>query len=287
MRVIVLGDLHYTEYDDPQVKAARERFFEGFFRQVAAHQADVVVAIGDTTDGGTIAELIGQDAVFQRAGLDVVRVPGNHDAASVEKPEIASYFLGGRTSASATELYTSFDAGPVRFVLLDTTRSKDENWSGFVSAEQQAWLETQIETFNRSSEPRHLIVMGHHPIMNTTRMSELKWFNIDNSQDVRPIFNKLTRTPGVYVNGHNHVNSVVGPDENGWCFVQPGAPMVCRSYGLFTIDETGIRYETVDIDLSDLQMLADLDAIRYIMGGFNEIPLEEIYGTNADRLLEV
>ncbi len=289
MRVIVLGDLHYATYSDPLKAAARDRFFEGLFRQVAAHQADMVIAIGDTTQGGIIAELAAQTAIAQRCGLDLLRVPGNHDADNLDKTELASFFLGNHPSASSTELYTTFEAGLARFILLDTTRSKNSsNWSGFVSDEQLAWLADRIEQYNRAKQPRHLIVMGHHPIFNTTRRSEERWFNIDNSQAVEAILSKLIRRPGIYVCGHNHINSLAGPDAQGWYYVQPGAPLVCRSYGLFTLDEAGIRFETVDIDLSDPQLRADYDTTRFALGAdFNERPFKEMYGADSDHLMQV
>jgi 3',5'-cyclic AMP phosphodiesterase CpdA len=288
MRFIVLGDLHYAVYADPAVSASRDRFFEGFFRQVVAQQADLVFAIGDTTDRGTIAELTGQTALAKRCGLDLIRLIGNHDAYSLDKAELAPYFLGNYAPASSTELYTGFDSGPVRFVLLDTARSRDDNWSGFVSDEQLAWLDAQIEQFNQAAQPRHLIVMGHHPIFNTTRRSDTLWLNIDNSPAVQEVFTRLTRRPGVYVCGHNHSNSLAGPDEQGWYYTQLGAPLVCRSYGLFTLDEHGIRFETVDINLSDPQMQADLDITRFaISEDFNEHPFEERYGATSDHFMQI
>jgi 3',5'-cyclic AMP phosphodiesterase CpdA len=288
MRFIVLGDLHYAAYPDPAVSASRDRFFEGFFRQVVARQADLVFAIGDTTDRGTIAELAGQTALADRCGLNLIRLIGNHDAYSLGKAELAPYFLGNHAPASSTDLYTGFDFGPVRFLLLDTARSRDNNWSGFVSDEQLAWLDAQIKQFNQAAKPRHLIVMGHHPLFNTTWRSAEPWFNIDNSPAVREVLTKLTRRPGIYVCGHNHSNSLAGPDEQGWYYTQLGAPLVCRSYGLFTLDEHGIRFETVEIDLSDPRLLADLDATRFaISQDFNDHSFEERYGTARDHLMQI
>lgn len=288
MRVIVLGDLHYATCSNPLEAAARDRFFEGLFWQVAAHRAELVIAIGDTTQGGIVSELAAQTALAQRCGVDLLRVMGNHDADNLDKTELAPFFLGGRLPASPTELYTSFEAGPVRFILLDTTRSKSSNWSGFVSDEQLAWLDGQLDRYNRADQPRHLIVMGHHPIFNTTRRSEEPWFNIDNSSAVEAILAKLTRRPGIYVCGHNHINSLAGPDEQGWYYVQPGAPLACRSYGLFTLGEAGICFETVDIDLSDPRLRADYDTTRLALGeGFNELPFETMYGAAGDHLMQV
>ena len=223
MRLIVLGDLHLTEFDDPQLVEARDFFFEEFFRQVAAHQADLVIAVGDTVTYGYISELTRQDELAAKAGLKMLRIPGNHDAYKVPKNELAPFFLGEHPRASQTDLFTTFDAGPVRFLLLDTTREIDTNWSGFVTDEQLAWLDEQIAAYNQSGPP-FLVAMGHHPITGTTHLSELLWYNIFNSPAVQERFARLTRPPAFYVCGHNHSNSITGPDAQGWYYVQLGAP---------------------------------------------------------------
>jgi Icc protein len=288
MRFIILGDLHYAASADPVVAASRDHFFEGLFRQVAAQRADLVFAIGDTTQRGTVEELSAQTALLQRAGLDLIRLTGNHDSDSLAKAELASFFLGGRDSASPDELYTSFDAGPVRFVLLDTARSRSTNWSGFVSDEQLAWLDNQIARYNQADAPRHIVVMGHHPIMNTTRRSDERWFNIENSPAVEAVLTRLTRGAGIYACGHNHINSLAGPDAQGWYYIQVGAPLVCRSYGLFMVDEAGIRFEKVDIDLTDPRFRADYDVTRLSQGAdFNEFPFEHMYGAESDHRLRI
>lgn len=287
MRLIVLGDLHFSDYENPDQNAARDRFFEGFFRQVAAHHADLVIAIGDTTDHGYGEEFVHENSVTRQAGLDLWRITGNHDTYNLPKSEIARFFLGHHVPFSVSDLYTSFDAGLVRFVLLDTTRSRDENWSGFVSDEQLAWLNGEIANYNQAGPP-FLVVMGHHPITGTTRFSDRTWHNIEDSGPIKAEFARLTRPPAFYVCGHNHANSLVGPDAQGWHYVQLGAPLVCRSYGLFTFDPNGVRFETVDLDLSDPAFRADYETICQAQGEeFNSHPFEEMYGQDADHHLLV
>jgi DNA repair exonuclease SbcCD nuclease subunit len=289
MRLIVLGDLHLTEFDDPALAEARDFFFEEFFRQVAAHKADLVIAVGDTVTYGFISELTRQNELAAKAGLNFLRIPGNHDAYKVPKKELAPFFLGDHPRASQTDLYTTFDAGPVRFLLLDTTREIDKNWSGFVKEEQLAWLDDQIAAYNEGGPP-FLVVLGHHPITGTTHLSELLWYNIFNSPAVAEKFAKLTRPPAFYVCGHNHSNSVNGPDAQGWYYVQLGAPLLCYSYGLFTFDEEGkdVRFEKIDIDRSDPAFWKALDTSRLAQGGdFNERPPEAMYGEAGDHLLVV
>ncbi len=288
MRFIVLGDLHYANYSRSEVAASRDRFFEAFFRQVAAHQADIVFAIGDTTNRGTLTELKGETEIARRVGLELVRITGNHDTDSLDKSELAPYFLGGRASASSSELYTSFDFGPVRFILADTSRSKCSSidWSGFVPEEQLGWLEAEIERFNAETQPKYLAVLGHHPMFGTTDRSTEDRLNIANSEAVYQVFYKLTRTPGVYICGHNHSNSLAGPDAQGWYYIQAGAPLVCLSYRLLTVDEKGFRVETVDMDLSDAAVKADFEMTRQnFEEGFSVYPLEAMYGAESDHRL--
>ncbi len=287
MRLIVLGDLHFSTYQNQAENAARDRFFEGFFRQVAAHKADLVIAIGDTTEGGFVDQLAYQTEIARQAGVDLVRILGNHDAYNLDKSEIARFFLGEHTSAGSPDLYTGFEAGPVRCLLLDTTRSKNPNWSGFVSDEQLAWLGQQIAAHNRGDLP-YLVVIGHHPIFGTTDYSANRWYNIEDSRPIQAEFAKLERQPAFYLCGHNHSNSLAGPDAQGWYYVQVGAPLLCHSYGLFTFDEAGARFETVDIDLSDPAFRAASETIRLAQGeGFNGRPLAEMYGLDRDHRLVV
>ncbi len=290
MRFIILGDLHYAIYADPQIADSRDRVFEALFGQVAGHQADLVFAIGDNTNRGTPTEFAGQDEIARSVGLNLVRITGNHDTDSYEKAEVAAYFLGGHPSASDTELYTTFDFGPARFVLLDTSRVKvsSQDWSGYVSVEQLMWLDETIEQFNQTSQPTNLIVLGHHPLYNTTDRSTEDKLYIANSTAVEQTFARLTRRPGIYICGHNHSNSLAGPDTHGWYYVQAGAPLVCQSYRLITLDEEGIRVETVDFNLSDPALRADFEATRdNFEGGFTVQPLEAVYGSASDRTLVI
>ncbi len=291
MRFIVLGDLHYASYSDPTLATRRDRLFGEMFRQVAAHQADLVFAIGDTTQRGLLPELSGQTAVAEQNGLALIRTTGNHDTDTLPKTALAPFFLGGHSSAAADdELYTSFEAGPARFVLLDTARPQmsSVNWSGFVSEAQLDWLQAQVEEFNRADAPPYLVVLGHHPLFGTTDRSSDKWLNIENSQAVQERFARLQRGQGLYVCGHNHTNSMAGPDEAGWYYLQAGAPLVCQSYRLVTLDEEGLRVETFDFDLSQDGFQADFEEVRYgIEEGFSVYPLEAVYGNYRDRFFNV
>jgi DNA repair exonuclease SbcCD nuclease subunit len=292
MRFIILGDLHYATYSNPETAAARDRFFYAFFRQVAAQQADAVFAIGDTTHVGTLEELQGLDEIVNNVGLKLVRLVGNHDNNSHEKHEIAPYFLNGARSAGEDGLYHAFTVGEVRFVLLDSARVKlsDTDYSGIIHTPQLEWLSREIAQFNATPSTRYLVAMAHHPINNTTHGSEDPMLQIVNSPEVVEIFAQVQRKPAFYICGHNHSHSLFGPDANDWYHVQTGAPMQVEGYRLVTAELDSVRVETIDIDFSPPGLRADFDTTRHnFEKGFSLNDFIQYYGTFADRefILEV
>ncbi len=289
MRFVILGDLHYSDYREPDQIEARERLFKTWLSQVAALQPDVVFAIGDTTNRGTLSEMQGLQAIIQESGLNFVRVTGNHDCYSLSKPELAPFFLGGRTPVSADEIYTSFDTALVRFVVLDTARDRDrERYDGFVSDAQLAWLGQEIEKFNRESGPRYLMALGHHPIFGTTRRSSEEMLQIQNSEAVNEKFALLQRGPGFYICGHNHSHSLFGPDAIGWYHVQTADPLDCRSFRLITVTEERVEVEVVDFDMSDPTLAADFETARStIEAGFHPQEFDWVYGKPEEHRLLV
>ncbi len=289
MRFVVLGDLHFSSYPDLAREAARDRVFGTFFRQVAALKADLVFAVGDTTHTGTFEEFESQNNLAAKFGLPLIRLTGNHDSDFLEKAEMAPFYLGELSPVSGDELYTRFDSGPARLLLLDTSRVKmtNENWSGLVSPAQLNWLKNEISLFNHATSPEFIILLGHHPIANTTARSEENWLNIDNSLEVREILQGLKRTPGLYICGHNHINSIFGPDPNNWYFLQAGAPMICESFRLVEVSPREIKIETIDFDLAGPGIREDLEFIRTNMEHFSFLPLEIVRGAEKDRSLTI
>jgi predicted MPP superfamily phosphohydrolase len=288
MRFVILGDLHFSDYPQPEVVAARDSLFQAFFEQISAYQPDLVFAVGDTVNRGMLSEFTGLRQTVQAAGLNFVAVTGNHDMYALEKAEVAPYFLGAYPAVSTNELYTAFDAGLVRFIILDTARVKlsSIDWSGFVSDEQLKWLTQEIASFNAATTPRYLMVLGHHPIYNTTERSTEPMLNIANSDQVYEVFATLQRPPAIYFCGHNHSNSIGGPDALGWYFVQSAAPLDSRSFRLVTVSEEQVQIETIQFDLSDPALQAAFNLTRTsIPSSFSPKEFETVYGKDTDRTL--
>lgn len=291
MRFLVLSDLHFATYSPAHVTAARDRVFDAIFRQIAAAGADLVFVTGDCTHRGRESELAAQQAIAYRRGLRLIRLLGNHDADTQPKLELAPYFLGPYPPASPTDLYTAFTVGTVRFVLLDTARSMISHidYSGDISAAQQLWLAQQVALVNADPTLQYLIVLGHHPIVNTTRRSEEPGLNIANSAAVASIFAALD-TPqkhGLYLCGHTHCHSIVGPDAAGWYFVQTGATLLCESYRVITIESNRIQITTADVAMD----AALRDDWATVCANFEEpfslYPRAAVSGTVTDQALTI
>lgn len=292
MRFVVLGDLHYSGYSQASHCEARDRLFRAFFEQVAALNPDIIFAIGDVTNHGTLTELEGLHRIAKEYKLPFICVTGNHDINSLEKTEIAQFFLGNYPSASADEIYTSFDwENLIHFVLLDTARVKlsDVDWSGFVSQQQLAWFKNEVESFNHADAPQYLMVFGHHPIYDSTDRSKYPMMYIANSDEVYAEFAGLKRGPGIYFCGHNHSHSLAGPDSNNWFYVQSGDPLDCRSFRLVTVTPEAVKIQTIDFDLSNPLTEADFITTRLSItdGSFEAQQFEEAYGTSKDHSLNI
>ncbi len=284
MKFIVLGDLHYTDYQSEEEESGRDRFFEALFKQVAAQKADRVFAVGDIVHYGNHSEIQGLYAAAAWHGLELVAITGNHDTAALTKAELRPYFVGGK--ASGDELYHAFSQDGVRFVLLDTGRELlcDIDWSGYVSPAQLEWLQNETEAFRRGATgDRQLVVMGHHPIYDTTAISAKHRMNITNSDEVRQAFGEHQAGQAFYICGHNHTNSIYGPDGAGWTYIQCGAPLVAFSFRVITVDQAGLRVETVDFGLNDGDIQAVLPRLYARLDHFSGTPVEVAGGQHSDR----
>ncbi len=284
MKFIILGDLHYTEYPSEEERDGRNRFFEALFRQAAAQSAETIFALGDIVHYGYQREIEGLYNLAARHNLKLVSITGNHDTAALPKAELRPYFCDGQ--ATAAELYHAFSRDGVRFVLLDTGREMlcDVDWSGYVSPTQLEWLQSEVAAFNRGATgDQYLVVMGHHPISDTTAISD-KWrMNIENSGEVQAVLGQVEPGRAFYLCGHNHVNSIVGPDASGWTYIQTGAPLVSFCFRLITTAADGFKVETVEFGRNDPQIQAVLPRLYAALEHFADLTVEEAAGPLADR----
>jgi 3',5'-cyclic AMP phosphodiesterase CpdA len=236
IKIAVLGDLHYSHYATPELQDCCDRVFREWFRQIVALAPDFVIAVGDITQWGKPQEFTGLWGIIHEFRVPFIAVPGNHDCYTLEKPELAPFFLGKHHSVDPHELYCVFDEQEVRFILLDTAKPKlAQDYGGWLTESQGHWLEKQIDDFNQNSRLKKLLIFAHHPLKNTTSRTEELKLHIENSDFVVPILHTLKRTPGYYFCGHNHQHSLLTTEQ--WWYIQSAAPWDCLSFRWVTFSE--------------------------------------------------
>ncbi len=285
MNFIILGDLHYTDYNSSATNDKRDRFFDALFQRLAEQGADLIFAIGDIVHYGTASEFKGLYAAALRYGIQMISITGNHDTATFSKNDLRPYFAAGKSTAP-DELYHAFSYQGTRFVLLDTGREMecDTDWSGYVSSGQQQWLKTEVTDFNQGhTGDNQLVVLGHHPLYGTTSISSDWRMNIDNSEEVRLAMGQVEAGRAFYICGHNHVNDIVGPDSSGWSYIQCGAPLVSFCFRLISAGQSGLKVDTVDFGLDDQQLIAALPDLYAGLEHFTGLSLAQAAGGLQER----
>ena len=242
MKIAVIGDLHYPTVKEQYAFTQNDRqsFYESFLEQFFSIPADLYVSIGDLTNFGAVDELEDIYAMVRQYQKPFVHVLGNHDVYAMKKEDVLKVTQQKRFHLIST------DHAVLAF--LDTAQEQNyEDCGGTLDLEQQGWLENVIE----KSENLPLLVFGHHPVYATTKNSEKEKRCIP--PDI-PMWELLSKKQGagLYVNGHNHYNSIVAREQ--WTFLQIAA----------VLDEQAVRI----IEVSD--SLISIDYVPFADPQLNE-----------------
>ncbi len=270
MRFGVLGDLHYSVFQKPELCKAREEFYERLFHATLEQRPDAVFAIGDTTDNGQPEEFDGLHAVARRTGLSFITVNGNHDLLNQTKSQIARwtgnpnpYFTLKYHPLNGAHGQNSREASS--FVVLDTPKElSPKDHGGYVGPEQLSWLKGQID----ESGDRPLFVFGHHPVQGATRWAAFPMLNIDNSRDVKFAFFRKQEGEAFYFCGHNHANSIIR--RQNWSFVQTAAPLRTCDFRVIDFSPEEVKISTVKVKGHQAHKLAN--RVMDGMGDFLKLP---------------
>ncbi|WP_218095327.1 metallophosphoesterase family protein [Paenibacillus solanacearum] len=246
MKLVVMGDFHYPRMVDAseELREAREQFFGGMLKAFLDIDADYHVSLGDFTNEGMNEEL---EYVFDRikangTGRTFIHVLGNHDAYSIPKTEILAI--------SGQQRYHRIETEEAVLVFIDTTKEMDrKDYGGEVDPEQAAWLDEVL----RQSADKPVLLFAHHPIPNTTKLSDKPMLHIHPEYDIWPLMAKKSGR-GYYFCGHNHMNSIVQKDH--WHLVQTAACLDIPAFRLIEVSEGQVSVETIHIEDPKLLELA-------------------------------
>lgn len=267
MKMVVMGDLHYHEYDETvaELPAAHSAFYESLLNNFLELDADFHISLGDLTHLGTARELQEVYGLLRRVDRNFIHVLGNHDLYAQTRDQVLEI--------SGQQRYHHVDTGEAVLAFLDTAREQDfEDWGGFVDEEQLRWLETVVQ----QSGSRPLLVFGHHPLFDTTARSTLEKCSIHPDIDMWSILAKKQGT-GVYFNGHTHVDSIVSRDN--WTFVQLAACLDVPAFRAVELTEDEVRIHAVEALDEEVAGMASL--LHTNMKYFR--PMDNARGMDADR----
>lgn len=241
MKIAVIGDLHYPALEEAYsfIEEDRKVFYENFLERFFSVPADLYVSIGDLTNYGLKEELEEIYAMINKHQKPFVHVLGNHDVCALTRNEVLAITQQPRFQSIST------DSAVLAFI--DTEREQDaEDWGGTIDSVQLDWLERVIE----KSGDLPLIVFAHHPVYNTTTNSEKDKLCIPSSIPIWELLSKK-QGMGLYVNGHNHFNSIAIREQ--WNFLQLAAVLDEQTIRTIEISDTHISIDSVELNDDELQ----------------------------------
>ena len=117
-------------------------------------QPDAVLVSGDLADSAADAEYEQVRELLAPLQAPVYVVPGNHD----DRHALHRHF--GVPGANGAPVQYSVDLGPLRLVVVDTTRPGED--AGELDAERLAWLDAELSA---APEQPTLVAMHHPPVL--------------------------------------------------------------------------------------------------------------------------
>lgn len=250
LRIAVIGDLHYPNFEQNHHTSARDEFYSRVLRSFLSYNADFHIAVGDVThDGHTdqwtqLLHLVSQHH-SDKARQTFRLILGNHDTLLAAKAKVQE--LTGQPR------YFVEETPDCRLIFLDTTKeSSPKDWGGLVDGEQLEWLKSLQQL-----PPKTTLVFGHHPFPETTTGSDEPMMNISNDEEVFAVLRALSPA-GVYLNGHNHAHSIIEQHEQfpGWSFVQSASVLSSQSFRVIEVSPTHVHVSTIHVSDPELAELS-------------------------------
>jgi Icc protein len=271
MRLVVMGDFHYSRMENAEEVAveARDRAYSIMLDSFLGTEGQVHISLGDLTHDGYPEEF---RSILERtggSGRHFIHVLGNHDTHSLPKAEI--------TSITGQQRYSAIDTEEALLLFLDTTKEMNRSdWGGELDAEQLAWLQARLE----ESGEKPVLVFAHHPVYDTTAFSAFDMLSIHPDIGIQAVL-RTKKGPGFYFCGHNHVNSIVKQDN--WHYIQTAACLDVPAFRTVELEDGQFRTELVAVEAAELA--GYIAAFNTKIEHFTPAP--DACGEKADYTLQV
>lgn len=273
MRLVLLGDFHYSALEekdknkDKEVFDIRDKYYKKVISNFLNTKGDYHIALGDVTNYGNKEELKYICSAMKNDKVNFIHVIGNHDSYNSSKEEILQ-------ETNQERYFSILDKG-IRLIFIDSTFETNRKcWGGSMDEEQLKWLENEIVC----AKGETVLIFSHDPVYDTTALSTEENLYIQQIDELNRILS-LHKGRGVFFCGHNHVNSICKRDN--WYFVQTAAMLDINAFRVVDIDEDKINFGYKKVD--DVSQFSKF--IGSNMTHFNNA--EGADGSEEDRILEV
>lgn len=259
MKIAVFGDLHYPTLKESysEIKKDRDSFFRTFLQDFFSIDADLYVSVGDLTNYGLLDELTEVFAMINDMNKPFIHVIGNHDAYGLSKQDLLAI--------TKQECYSALEFENATLIFLDTAKEQDfTHWGGTIDDEQLQWLSEKLAKENKPA-----LVFAHHPVYNTTEKSDLDCLSVDPTIPLQQILNTKVGM-NLYVNGHNHYNSIHQDPTGNWTYLQLAAVMDEIGARLIEVDNDKITVSELSLHTDEQRLLAN--TIGHTIDHFNLSP---------------
>ncbi len=236
--------LTFVAWADPQLSnymPDRLGTFENAVEDVlnSSVKLDALIIAGDIAENGLVSEYnyITDRLVKLNDVVDNhIYSYGNHDirlkAYCIQSKRLMNFYNGiSQTNQIADKLYYSYEINGYKFIVLNSDKSVFEE--AYYSAEQLAWLDSEIASTQDSGKP--VFVLGHQPLKYTHGLPNTwgsGWIEDagaigDQSDDVKAIFEKYNNV--IFINGHLHTGFGEYTYEDYGSFKSFNLPGLCTN----------------------------------------------------------
>lgn len=253
---------------------------EALLFQVKKEKPKLLIVSGDLTFNGEYQSLVETSGYFQqieKAGTQVLVIPGNHDIASgwarefredkqyKTKQILASDFESvmvdfGYADADARDqvsltYVTKLQSGPW-FLMIDSNIYSDAEGKGApttngrLKKETLAFIEEQLQ--DAQEEGAFVVPVMHHNVLEQHPMST-RGFTLDNASDLRHLYSKYQQK--IALSGHIHTQNMASwtmEDGHTLTEIVTGAfSLYPASIGRLTFKDDQVDYEQTRLDMKD------------------------------------
>jgi 3',5'-cyclic AMP phosphodiesterase CpdA len=246
MRVEIVPHVEGFEWDAARYAAAIDI--------ANATRPEFVVVGGDMIDdlanAAQLEELMRITARLD-ADIPIKWVPGNHDIA-LDATAPTVHDIEKYREIFGPDYYT-FDAGPARFIAMNTVVIDHPEHVPAEFDEQLAWLRFELERAHADAV-RHTVLFGHHPLFTSHAAEDDTYWNLPRER--RRVLLDLIHDHGVKIAfaGHWHRNSLAFDGDFEMVTSGPvGYPLGVDPSGYRVVEVTGERishrYEPIEMGI--------------------------------------